>query len=127
MRTKVNHKVRKGDLVEVLSGAERGKRGRVFGVRTEEGRVVVEGIRKVWKHMRRTQRNPQSGRVEQEAPIDISNVMVVSEETETPQRLRVVSFRDERGKTQRYRVGVKDGKPVSARDKELAEKHGAKG
>lgn len=122
-------RVRKGDLVQVITGEGRKRRGRVLRVLTKHNKIIVEGVNEVWKHLRRSQENPQGGRVQREAPIDISNVMVVSAETDKAQRVRFVSFRatDPKGKmrTWRYRVGAKDGKPMSARDKELAEKHQA--
>jgi large subunit ribosomal protein L24 len=122
-------KLRKGDTVTVLSGAQKGKRGRVLEVLEDTAEVIVEGLNYRWKHLRKTQQNPQGGRVEKEAPMSIAKVAVVSEETGTPQRVRVVVVAakgaDGRTKRVRYRVGAKDKKPISARDKELADKHGA--
>jgi len=121
-------KLRKGDLVKVITGEHTGKQGRVLEVLREEDRVIVESVNVRWKHLRRTQQNPQGGRVEKESPIHQSNVMVVSEETGKAQRVKIVSFQAEdagRGRRLRYRVGAKDGKPGSARDKELADKHAA--
>jgi len=121
-------KVRKGDLVEVLGGVKAGSRGRVLTVLRDEDKVIVDGLNYRWKHLRRSQQNPQGGRVEKEAPVHISNVMVVSEETDKAQRVHIRSFVAEKGgrrRTYRYRVGAKDGKPISAADKELAEQHAA--
>lgn len=121
-------KLRKGDLVKVITGEHVGKQGRVLEVLREEGRVIVEGVNVRWKHLRRTQQNPQGGRVEKESPVHLSNVMVVSEETGDAQRVKIVSFETKVGdhaRAFRYRVGAKDGKPVSARDKEIADKHAA--
>ena len=76
-------RVIKGDLVEVLVGkqaaAERpGKvRGKVLRVIPEDGKVVVEGVNRHYKHVRRSQRYPQGGRIQREMPIDLSNVMPV--------------------------------------------------
>lgn len=66
--------VKKGDTVLVLSGADKGKTGRVLRVIPEKDRVVVEGVNVIKKHSRPTQRNPKGGIVEKEAPIHISNV-----------------------------------------------------
>ena len=66
--------VKKGDTVLILSGADRGKSGRVLRVIPEKDRVVVEGVNVIKKHSRPTQRNPKGGIVEKEAPIHISNV-----------------------------------------------------
>ena len=66
--------VKKGDTVLVLSGADRGKSGRVLRVIPEKDRVVVEGVNIIKRHSRPTQKNPKGGIVEKEAPIHISNV-----------------------------------------------------
>jgi large subunit ribosomal protein L24 len=61
----------------VIAGADRGKTGRVLRVLTGRGRVVVEGINRVWKHVRPSQRSPQGGRIQKDAPIHLSNIMPV--------------------------------------------------
>lgn len=66
--------VKKGDEVVVLAGNDRGKRGTVKQVLPRANRVVVEGVNIRTKHLRRTQQNPQGGRVEREFPIHASNV-----------------------------------------------------
>lgn len=66
--------VKKGDEVVVLAGNDRGKRGTVKQVLPGKNRVVVEGVNLRTKHLRRTQQNPQGGRVEREFPIHASNV-----------------------------------------------------
>ena len=84
----MRHRIRKGDMVAVVSGDDRGKRGRVLVVMTKEKRVIVEGVNLVYKHMRRSQKNPQGGRIRREAPIHISNVMPVDPEANEPTRIR---------------------------------------
>ncbi|MGD2175443.1 MAG: 50S ribosomal protein L24 [Candidatus Brocadiaceae bacterium] len=69
--------VRRGDTVEVVAGNARGARGRILRALPQEGKVVVEGINMVWKHLRRSRQNPQGGRIQIEAPIDASNVMLI--------------------------------------------------
>jgi len=69
--------VRKGDLVEVISGKYRGKRGKVLRVFPGEGRVIVEGVNVVKRHVRPSQKFPRGGIVEQEAPIYAAKVMLV--------------------------------------------------
>ncbi len=77
--------IKTGDLVEVRSGNERGTRAKVLAVRPaaagEKGgrgaRVVVEGVNRVYRHIRRSQKNPQGGRLSKEMPIDASNVLLV--------------------------------------------------
>jgi len=69
--------VRTNDTVEVISGDDSGKRGRVLRVERTAGRIVVEGINRVKKHVRKSQRNPQGGVLSKEAAIQLSNVMLV--------------------------------------------------
>ena len=65
------------DIVEVISGKDKGERGKVLNVDRAKGKVLVEGVNLVFKHVRRSQKNPQGGRLEKEMPIQASNVMVV--------------------------------------------------
>ena len=62
-------------MVVITTGADKCKTGRVLRVITDKDRVVVEGINRVWKHVRPSQRNPQGGRIQKDAPIHLSNVM----------------------------------------------------
>ena len=70
-------KIKKGDSVQVITGNDKGKIGRVIKVFLDSDRVVVEGVNIVKKHARPTQDNPQGGIIEKEATIHISNVMLV--------------------------------------------------
>jgi len=81
MRIKVN------DTVEVITGESRGVRGLVLEVNHHTSKVLVEGVNKVFKHVRRSQRNPQGGRLEKEMPIDVSNVQLICSECSQPTRL----------------------------------------
>ena len=67
--------VKKGDEVVVIAGSERGKRGKIIQLLTKKNRVIVEGVKLVKKHTKRSQQNPQGAIVEREASIHISNVM----------------------------------------------------
>ena len=69
--------IRAGDLVEVRSGNARGTRAKVLSVRPRDGRLVVEGVNRVYRHVKRSQKNQQGGRLSKELPIDASNVLVV--------------------------------------------------
>jgi len=66
-----------GDLVEVTTGNARGTRAKVLAVRPDDGKIVVEGVNRVYRHMKRSQKNPQGGRLSREMPISVSNVLVV--------------------------------------------------
>ena len=70
-------KIRKGDTVQVITGNDAGKTGRVIKVFLDKERVVIEGVNMVKKHARPTQDNPQGGIIEKEASIHISNVMII--------------------------------------------------
>ena len=67
-------RIKKGDHVVVLSGKDRGRSGRVLRVMPKKERLVVEGVNLIKRHTRPSQRNPQGGILEKEAPIHISNV-----------------------------------------------------
>jgi large subunit ribosomal protein L24 len=69
--------IRINDTVVVLSGDDSGTRGRVLRVDRKGGKVVVEGVNTVHKHVRPSQRNPKGGRLRKEMPIQMSNVMLV--------------------------------------------------
>ncbi|MBX3465562.1 MAG: 50S ribosomal protein L24 [Planctomycetes bacterium] len=71
--------VKKDDDVLVLSGADKGKTGKVLRAIPAKGEVVVQGVNRRWKHLRRTQQNPQGGRVEREFPIPACKVRKVQE------------------------------------------------
>jgi large subunit ribosomal protein L24 len=70
-------KIRKNDIVQVMTGEERGKRGKVLSVDLGGGRVLVEGVNYVWKHMRRSQQHPHGARIQKEAPLRASNLAVM--------------------------------------------------
>jgi len=67
--------VKKGDEVVVITGAERGKRGKIIEVLTKKDRVIVEGLKMIKRHTRKNQNNPNGAIVEREGTIHISNVM----------------------------------------------------
>ena len=69
--------VKKGDTVLVLSGNDKGKQGKVMSVDVKSQRAIVEGVRIISKHTRPNAEHPQGGIIKQEAPIHISNLMVV--------------------------------------------------
>ncbi len=69
--------VRKGDQVEVISGNFRGSSGKVLEVLPRKQRVLIEGVRMIKKHLRKSQDNPQGTIAEREGPIHVSNVKVI--------------------------------------------------
>jgi large subunit ribosomal protein L24 len=70
-------RIKKNDTVMVISGEDRGTRGKVLRVNREGGKLVVEGVNRVYKHVRRSQKNPQGGRLSMEMPVSVSNVQLI--------------------------------------------------
>jgi large subunit ribosomal protein L24 len=70
--------VKKGDEVVVIAGSELGSRGKILEVNKKKQRVLVEGLKMIKRHTRKSEKNPQGGIVEREGTIHISNVMLVS-------------------------------------------------
>ena len=92
--------VKKGDTVLVLSGNDKGKQGKVMSVDPKSRRAIVEGVKIVSKHTRPNAEHPQGGIIKQEAPIHISNLMVVDN---SGKPTRVGRRKDEKtGKSVRY-------------------------
>ena len=92
--------VKKGDTVLVLSGNDKGKQGKVMSVDPKSQRAIVEGVRIISKHTRPHAEHPQGGIIKQEAPIHISNLMVVDN---SGKPTRVGRKKDEKtGKSVRY-------------------------
>ena len=79
--------VKKGDTVIVLSGKDKGKKGKIISCLPKDGKVVIEGVNIVKKHTRPTQRSPQGGIKEQEAPIRSSKVSLVCPSCKKPTRV----------------------------------------
>ena len=103
------------DTVEVICGKDAGVKGKVLRVDRENGKIVIEGVNRVYKHVRKSQRNPQGGRLSKEMPIDASNVMLVC--PQTGERTRVgVRYLDD-GSKERYakKSGASMGQLAPAR------------
>jgi large subunit ribosomal protein L24 len=86
--------IRKDDQVEVIAGDDKGtvsdrRIAKVLRVLPERNKIVVEGVNRVYKHMRPSQKNPQGGRLSKEMPIDVSNVMLIDPQTNKPTRVGV--------------------------------------
>ena len=95
-------RIKKGDEVVVIRGADRSESPRkVLEVNVADGRVIVEGTNMRWKHNKKSQQNPQGGRIEKEFPIAISNVMLFS-----PKAKRGVRTRIEMVDGKKVRVGT---------------------
>jgi large subunit ribosomal protein L24 len=79
--------IRTGDTVEVISGSDKGAKNRVIQIDREAGKALVENVNRVYKHVRRSQKHPQGGRLSKEMPIQLSNVMYVCSSCNTKTRL----------------------------------------
>jgi large subunit ribosomal protein L24 len=98
-------RIRKGDLVEVITGADKGKRGRVLAVDTDRGKLRVEKVRMQKRHFKPGRRGARTGGiVEQEGYVDASNVMLVDSEAGSRSRVRI-----RREGERRVRVFAKSG------------------
>jgi len=110
-------KIKKGDLVVVIAGRDRGQQGRVLEVFKDSDRLIVEGIQRVTKHIKPGTRrdNTSGGIIHVEAPIHVSNVMLVDPETKKGTRVgyRTETVeRDGRKREVRVRVAKRSGKDV---------------
>ena len=91
--------IRKDDIVEVTAGDDRGVRAKVLSVEPRKGRAIVEGVNRVHKHLRRSRKNPQGGRLEIEAPVRVSSLLVVC--TKCDKGVRVGFHKEDDGKKRR--------------------------
>jgi large subunit ribosomal protein L24 len=110
-------KVRKGDTVQVISGKDRGGKGKVIETDPEKNRILVEGVNRIRKHTKVTQSTrgaKTGGIVTQEAPIHVSNVMVVCPECDKPTRIgkRQDVVDEATGKTRPVRICKHCGKEI---------------
>ncbi|HWY38686.1 MAG TPA: 50S ribosomal protein L24 [Bacteroidia bacterium] len=104
MEKKIKFKLKKGDLVRVISGEAKGQEGKVLEINTKKQRVLIEGVNMISKHTKPNAKSPQGGIVKQEGSVHISNLMFV-----------------EGGKTVRIGRSMQDGKIVriSKKSKEV--------
>lgn len=103
-------KIRKNDNVMVITGNDRGKTGKVLKVFPAVSKVIVEGINIRKRHTKPSQKNPQGGILEKEAPIHVSNVMLIDPKTNEPTRLgSQIILDDKTNKKKRVRVSKVSG------------------
>lgn len=101
-------RLRKGDLVVVISGKDKGKQGKIARILADDDKVVVEGINLIKRHQKPTPRNPQGGIIEREQAIFSAKVMLVDPKTGTGTRVRFKT--DDKGN--KVRVAVKSGEEI---------------
>jgi large subunit ribosomal protein L24 len=80
-------RIKANDIVVVIAGDDKDVRGKVLSVDHAAGKVVVEGVGKVYKHVKRSQKNPQGGRLSMEMPVQLSNVALLCQSCNKPTRL----------------------------------------
>ncbi len=102
-------RIRKNDKVRVIAGNDRGREGKVLKVFPGSGRIIVEKVNLIKRHSRPTQQTPQGGIIEKEAPIDVSNVMLVCPQTGEPTRIGKHELSD----GSRVRYSKKSGETLS--------------
>lgn len=105
-------KVRKGDKVQVITGAYKGTIGEVLKAFPKEDKVIVEGVNIVKKHQKPTQANPDGGIIEKEAKIHVSNVMLYDEKAKTASPIGF-RFEEKDGKQVKVRYFKKTGNEVN--------------
>ncbi len=79
--------IKKGDQVVVIAGDDKGRTGEVIRVDAAAGKVLVQGVNRVYRHLRPSRQNPQGGRIQKEMPVDISNVLPIDPKTDQPTRV----------------------------------------
>jgi large subunit ribosomal protein L24 len=112
-RERVKLPVVRGDQVMVVRGDDKGKRGEVIRVFTKKGRITVKGVNIVKRHRKARTAEEQSGIIEMEAPIHVSNVMLIDPKSGEPTRTRMRL--DEDGTKERISVKSGDAIPKPAR------------
>jgi large subunit ribosomal protein L24 len=106
----MSFRIKRDDLVEVIAGRDKGLRGKVLAVYPAKQRVIVEGINLVKRHqrVRQTSSGQEGGIIEREAPLHLSNVMLVDPKTDRPTRIGAETTPD----GVKQRVAKKSGTPV---------------
>jgi large subunit ribosomal protein L24 len=106
-------KIKKNDMVKVITGNARGKTGKVLRVFPEKDRIIVEGVNIVHRHRRPSQTSPQGSITHQEAPINASNVLLIDTKSGNPTRIGKAEIVDEKtGKKRFVRRSVATGETI---------------
>ncbi len=101
-------KIRKGDLVEVIAGDSKGKQGKILEVFVKENRAIVEGANTVSRHTKPNAANPNGGIIKKEAPIHVSNLMLVDAKSGKPTRIG----REKNAEGKLVRIAKKSGEEI---------------
>lgn len=108
-------RIKTNDIVVVLAGDDAGVRGKVLSVDHKAGKVLVEGVNKVYKHVKRSQKNPQGGRLSMEMPVQLSNVALLCQACNKPTRIGARYLED--GSKERFckKCGAAQGRIAPAK------------
>ena len=99
-------KIKQGDKVIVIAGKDKGKEGKIIKTLRNDNKVVVEGVNMITKHVKPNAQNENGGIIKMEAPIHVSNVMII--DPKTKKRTRIAHEIDDKGKKQRISVKSKE-------------------
>jgi large subunit ribosomal protein L24 len=108
-------KIKKGDRVQVITGAYKGTVGEVLKAFPKENKVIVEGVNVVKKHQKPTQQNPDGGIITKEAKIDVSNVALYDEKAKTAGKIGIRVETDANGKKTKVRYFKKSGNEIKSK------------
>jgi large subunit ribosomal protein L24 len=104
---------RKNDIIKIITGNAKGATGKILFIDNKKGRVIVEGVNIIHRHTKANQKNPQGGIIKREAPINISNIMLIDPKGNEPTRIGMKLITDETtGKTKRMRYGKNSGEII---------------
>jgi large subunit ribosomal protein L24 len=107
-------KLKKSDTIVVIAGNYKGKTGKILKVYPKENRVIVEGVNIRKRHTKANQKNPQGGIMEKEAPINVSNVMILDPKTNEKTRIGAkIIIDDKTGKKKSARVSKSSGEMLA--------------
>ena len=107
-------KLKKSDTIVVIAGNYKGKTGKILKVYPKENRVIVEGVNIRKRHTKANQKNPQGGIMEKEAPINVSNVMIIDPKTNEKTRIGAkIIIDDKTGKKKSARVSKSSGEMLA--------------
>lgn len=110
MSESVKPRLKKGDLVVVIAGKDKGKQGKIARVIADKNRMVIEGVNMVTRHTKPNQKSPHGGRQTKEGPIHASNAMLVDPKTGKPTRILRKKLKDSKtGITKTIRVTKDSG------------------
>jgi len=109
----IKTRLKKNDLVKILSGNSKGTTGKILFIDRTKGKVIVEGVNIIHRHQKASQKNPQGGILKREAPINITNVQLMCPKTNKPTRVGMEVVTDPNtGKNKRMRKSKQSGEII---------------